>query len=495
MSDSGSAASQLNEINQDIQASLNLIRRDLRRIDGSDLIPSVGIPLPGGNWENNRCIRGGEVVSINCTRLTADDILLLKATRTTNREGIESASGFTLDAITPSTVNGNSAVSIVYVDDYARDIEIASVKVNSLNVKSDVNSRAGNEKKFSAIQKGDFVLLQNGATAVLQYVTESAANTISFAKGPLDPTGVNQANLDTYFKGGNVTVHLLRYVTYYLDADPGINRTARLMRQVNLHEPVQLIPGVTGLNFTYDVVDPAVAPTISEIDISGGGGSRPADYFSGNPNLVNEQDYFEKKPEQVMYIRMVNIVVWDESGTPITPGGDQRVALNQTGRVAVRGYTGKLDPDYCADMEPIPPIREQMPDTPVRLLMTGNSGDMSKFFSFTLEPLGSNSNFGIKNVKVSVSNNGKGFGTWDYEKTGIYEYRIRMTPEPSAGGYTFDTKEYIITDTVTEECGQLILTRVAVVRGTNEQVSVLEFITNRPSTPPTGGGEDLLPTW
>lgn len=358
MSDTGGAAAQLTESNTDVQASLNMIRRDLRKVDGGDAIPSAGIPLQAGDWADTRWID--------------TNVLLLGGTDITARAGIVSNTNFALDAITPGTVNNNSAMSLVYIDEYARGIG-ATLLVTPGNNTVSVTAAGANSSRVSAIEESDFILIKNIANnnVIMAYVTgvnsTGGTTTISLATGT-DPSGVNQG-LDTNFiaPGNAVQVNLLRYVAYFLDVDPNQSDsgTAWLMRQVNLKPATQLIPGVTGFKLTYDVVDNSTGtPTIKEVDISGGTGSRTdkTTAYSGQVTLL-DADYFTVDPARVMDILRVNINVENKSGK-INPGSNRRVALDQTARVTVRQYSGLLPPPcdpapLAPPAPPMPTLREQ----------------------------------------------------------------------------------------------------------------------------------------
>ena len=361
MADTSSAASQVYDINSDLQASMNLIRRDLRRIDGSDLIIEIGTPLWSATWTQNRCIRNNSLAA-NCSNTVTGDILIPNATPTTGRDiQLTNISNFALDAITPRIVNGHSAASILYVDDFARDIDVFVDYGSSRQLNIDLTSPSGNQRKFRSIKAGDFVLIQNGtATPIFQHVTGKTDTALSFTASTsptaVNPTGVNQSSISFGSGGQTVKIHLLRLVTYYLDRNPANGSPAWLMRQVNLHRPEPVVPGVSGFKITYDVAD-AANGIISEIDISGATlGSKVAgtSYSANAAELISDANYFENDPTQVMNIRRVNIALTDESGTTVFSGNDQKVALAQTSRITVRGYSGKML--NCKPPTPPPPV-------------------------------------------------------------------------------------------------------------------------------------------
>jgi pilin isopeptide linkage protein len=79
---------------------------------------------------------------------------------------------------------------------------------------------------------------------------------------------------------------------------------------------------------------------------------------------------------------------------------------------------------------------------------------------------------GTKTITVAGSGEGE-FGTWSYEKEGVYYYYVS---EVNTGerGYTYDKAIYTITDVVKAEDGRLGLSRV-VTNDTNRQVTSLSF--------------------
>ena len=133
-----------------------------------------------------------------------------------------------------------------------------------------------------------------------------------------------------------------------------------------------------------------------------------------------------------------------------------------------------------------------MVDPPVRKTVIGNPGKDS-IFKFRLvaqnlsNSMPSGSINGVKEITITGSGEGE-FGTWSYDKAGVYYYTIS---EVNSGekDYSYDTTVYTITDTVKEENGQLVLSRV-ITNGMNKPITSCSFINNYTSS---GGGGDGKP--
>ena len=119
-----------------------------------------------------------------------------------------------------------------------------------------------------------------------------------------------------------------------------------------------------------------------------------------------------------------------------------------------------------------------MVDPPVKKSVFGNP-EKDSMFTFRLaarnptNPMPAGSVNGVKTITVAGSGEGE-FGTWSYDAAGTYYYTIS---EINTGekGYTYDTAVYTITDTVKEENGRLIVSRV-VTNESNKQVTTFTFI-------------------
>ena len=333
MTDTKVAAAHVSEINSDIQSAMNIIRRDLQKVRRYGIIPDIGIPVPDlsaniNAWENNRCFHAVslELKSSDCQEPGENDILLLKGSDTDTR-GI--AARYALDVVTPGIVNGYDAVSILYVDD-ANGIS-ASLSGNTLGV-----TPGSTDNRFNSLRRGDFIYIKE--SGLVQYVVSDngiGGNSVTVSDGP--GVSVSSAADDD-----DVTVYLLRRVTYYLDRVPTADQPAWLMRQVNLgRPPVRIIPGITAFKITYDILDDATGSTgLLEINIS--------EDIPGNMNVGTEYsdivvgheddaEFFIDNPRRIPNIRRVNINISRSSDSAVIPGGKNSFAIDQTAKIAVYG--------------------------------------------------------------------------------------------------------------------------------------------------------------
>ena len=129
-----------------------------------------------------------------------------------------------------------------------------------------------------------------------------------------------------------------------------------------------------------------------------------------------------------------------------------------------------------------------MVDPPVKKTVSGKPAKNSTF-SFSLVaknascPMPAGSANGVKTIKIVGAGEGE-FGTWSYTKAGTYYYSVH---EVNSGDteYTYDTAVYSIKDTVTDEDGQLVLSRV-VTNNDNKKVTDMKFVNKYTK----GGGKD-----
>lgn len=333
MTDSGFAASQLYEVTQDVQAGLNLIRRDLQK---SGTIPEFGIRLTNSaNWNNNVCLSDtGGVVDCGsplAATLIPAGVLATGYTANTSRPGMLE-SDIVFDSVTPGMVDGTDIISILYYDDFARGIAavLAGSGVNRIT-QDDTDPRlndpdagkrqqniALNRERLLSILPGDFVFVENNNTgdAFLQHVTgdRPTAGSLFVNIGITnDPLGFNQ-NLGS--PGDPLTVTLMRRVTYYQASETVNNTTTTwLMRQVNARPATRLIHGLGTFALSYDIIT------------------------SGTTGLFREKVRGDAlSPRQVLDIRRVNVsILCTAPAAPGQPHGD-RVKSVQTASIAVLRY-------------------------------------------------------------------------------------------------------------------------------------------------------------
>jgi len=156
------------------------------------------------------------------------------------------------------------------------------------------------------------------------------------------------------------------------------------------------------------------------------------------------------------------------------------VAAGLVADVIARAASGaKVDTiAYAVSYEALPTDRALMVDPPVRKTVSGNPATAATFTFMlraadTAQPMPAGSVNGTKTLTITGSGEGE-FGTWSYTQPGVYFYTVS---EVGGGlsGYTYDKSVYTITDTITDEAGQLVLSRV-VTNQTNQQVEALTFI-------------------
>ena len=137
-----------------------------------------------------------------------------------------------------------------------------------------------------------------------------------------------------------------------------------------------------------------------------------------------------------------------------------------------------------------------MVDPPVKKTVTGNPGKDGTF-TFKLKakdstnPMPTGSKGGVKTLTIAGSGE-EDFGTWSYAAAGSYNYTISEVNTGEAG-YKYDTTVYTITDSVTDEDGQLVVTRT-VTDGAGRRVSACAFTNEyKPvdsSNKPVNGGNN-----
>ena len=157
---------------------------------------------------------------------------------------------------------------------------------------------------------------------------------------------------------------------------------------------------------------------------------------------------------------------WPEEPPSVTPGGTENPPDAFTALPS--------DPDLMMD----PPIKKTVFGSPVT----------DSVFTFVLEardqnhPMPAGSTGNVKTIRIAGSGEGE-FGTWSYEKAGVYYYTISEV-NGRESGYTYDSGVYTITDSVRAENGRLVVYRV-VTNNTNKPVNSCVFVNNYA---PTGGG-------
>ena len=310
--DMGNTAIQVSDVTQDIQASLNLIRRDLQKIAD---IPSDGLQLHGNEWNANRWCVGNVCGSTPVNGAT----LLLAGVSGINR-GL-AANPIVFDPVMPGQVNNNDAISILCEGDFINniDVTIVSSDLNTTRIEPTLAAGLQNRQRFASIRQGDFIFL-NGS--FFQHVTAVADNRSWIDLVYSDKTGLN-TNMG-FANGDQVMVRPLRRIAYYLEPDN--NGKNWLMRQVNVRPAVRLIPGIIEFDLTYDGGEPSA-------------GTHFVEQFIGNgAPQMNYSEFYASNPERVRNIRRVNINIKSDAGTTAPGNNSKAVESTQTAQIAVRRY-------------------------------------------------------------------------------------------------------------------------------------------------------------
>ena len=133
--------------------------------------------------------------------------------------------------------------------------------------------------------------------------------------------------------------------------------------------------------------------------------------------------------------------------------------------IVVRNQDGEKEGDIVFENshKALPSDPALMVDPPVKKIISGTP-NYNTTFEFRLvardasSPMPAGSVNGTKIIKIAGAGEGE-FGTWSYDKAGTYYYTVYEV-DGGASGYTYDTTVYTITDTVKDENGQLVLSRV-----------------------------------
>ena len=116
---------------------------------------------------------------------------------------------------------------------------------------------------------------------------------------------------------------------------------------------------------------------------------------------------------------------------------------------------------------------------PVSKHVTGNPAqDYTFTFRLTAQNDGAPMPTGATGNTFDITITGSGqayFGTWTYTTVGVFVYEVKEIDTGNAD-YEFDDTVYRITDTVTDENGQLVVNRVMVNADTNATVTSLSFL-------------------
>jgi len=166
------------------------------------------------------------------------------------------------------------------------------------------------------------------------------------------------------------------------------------------------------------------------------------------------------------------------------------VNVHQTGGSKVD--TIRYDHTYDYEGRLIPSDPSVMVDPPIVKTVSGTPLTPG-VFTFRLVaadpsyPMPAGSVGGVKTIQITGSGTAD-FGTWSYTATGVYYYTVYEV-NSGVSGYTYDTVVYTIVDTVSDEDGQLVVSRV-VTNELNRPVTSLTFLNvytgSGTPTPPPG---------
>lgn len=110
------------------------------------------------------------------------------------------------------------------------------------------------------------------------------------------------------------------------------------------------------------------------------------------------------------------------------------------------------------------PLEAKTSDPSIEKKITGDKTSRDEQFKFILtadksaNPMPEGASNGAKTYMITGKGKAK-LGTWNYTKTGTYTYKLKEV-NGKAKGYKYDETIYTITDKVTDENGQLKVTRV-----------------------------------
>jgi prepilin-type N-terminal cleavage/methylation domain-containing protein len=279
------------DLNDNLRASLNLVRQDI--VLAGEGIPAGGISIPtGAGITVNR--PGPVALKFQQTFLPALSLgtalgptvpILVKA-------GVAPVGGAPSDMVTliyqDNTWDNNPADNKLTALDSA---PITRVAVGATPACNGSITAIGDAVTFDAncvdmskarvpVLPGDLIMFSNINGTALQTVTSIAGQVVSFAKNPgVDKFGLNQTGalqgtivqIQDKVPASNPVKYTGTYppttatriwmISYYLDiaTDP---QHYRLVRQVNFNPAQPVAEIIEGLQFTYNFVDANVPPTI-----------------------------------------------------------------------------------------------------------------------------------------------------------------------------------------------------------------------------------------
>jgi hypothetical protein len=247
----------VSEMNQNLQAGMSLIVRDM--IQTGTSIPRSGVSIPGG--------------------LGA---LPVQRPGPANGTGpwVFPAAWEVLPAVIPGgtlgpVLNGvqTDVVTLMYADptitlnQFPLDAISADGSTMTVNAGTNVGGADG-------LRQGDIILFMNGLGNTVQMITGVAGQTATFAAG--DPMGLNQRGaergsiMDLQSAPGvfpPTTATRLLMISYYIDTltDPNL---PRLVRRLGLGPELAIAMGLENIQITFDIVDGVLNPANVETPVA-----------------------------------------------------------------------------------------------------------------------------------------------------------------------------------------------------------------------------------
>jgi hypothetical protein len=248
---------QIADSNQNLRAGTNILVRDL--LQAGRNIPTGGISIPSG--------AGSVAIYRPSPPFTS---------YTFNNTTETSLSAITTGEALGPTINGKSTDMVTILMDDSVLGELTPVRVwnaagpdpkiaqdgSSLNIGNRPDWLNGNPPEgVPAIQVGDLFYFTNATGSTIQTVTKIQPPVIHFE--PNDPFRFNQpgaaAGSITPILGSTMSVRRLLMLTYYVHNDA--SQTPRMMRAVNMFNPMALAGVIEDLTLSYDLVDGVYNPT------------------------------------------------------------------------------------------------------------------------------------------------------------------------------------------------------------------------------------------
>lgn len=250
LSSANSSATQAQEVEQNLQAGLYLMKRDLANA-GSSFIPRNGIGVAAVTRRPG--IIGGGVGAFGDNCITAIN------------PGVRGTSDM-VNILLPRELEGGRRIEEVTVN-FRADAGAGAAGATMAEVDvPDLLTRSGFANLAAAgVRAGDLIYFRGpappaapgapGGAAInaLRYVTGVSGNNILLRRVD-DPSGLNQDPFLVNVAGAPAPVAtLLRMVTYFRD-----DATSQLMRQVGYDPAIPIMDGAEKLELTYDTTQ---APT------------------------------------------------------------------------------------------------------------------------------------------------------------------------------------------------------------------------------------------